>query len=174
MSTPQEIPEKFGKYKVVKPIGSGGYADVYLVENVGLGRREALKILKQRWMHEDAFVQNFKTEAKSAAKFQHPNIITIYEQGEVDGRFYISVEYLSGGTLADRLKKSGPLTPQRTAEFIRQVASALDYAHQKKTIHRDVKPANILIRSDPKGGEQAILADFCIGQRLVKMQKVRF
>ena len=94
------------------------------------------------------------------------NNYTYKKIADFDGRFYISVEYLSGGTLADRLKKSGPLTPQRTAEFVRQVASALDYAHQKKTIHRDVKPANILIRSDPKGGEQAILADFGIAKAM--------
>lgn len=163
--TSTQKPVSFGNYEIIRELGSGGYADVFLARDNKLERRIALKILKQQWMAPE-FVQSFEQEARSAATLNHPNIVTIYEQGEHSGRFYISMEFMAGGSLEDLLERAGPMPPDRLLEIVRQIASALDYAHDRRMIHRDIKPSNILIQRVPGGGERPILADFGIAKAL--------
>ncbi len=94
-----EIPKQFGdkeRYEIIKPLGSGGYADVFLAKDTKLNRHVALKILQKRWMDEPGFLQNFQNEARAAAAFNHSNILTIHDTGEFEGRIYIDSEYIAG------------------------------------------------------------------------------
>src|ERR687895_704638 len=134
------------RYRIVRPLGSGGMADVYLAHDDVLDRDVALKIMSGRYSTDDEFVERFRREAQSAAALSHSNIISIYDRGtSEDGTYYIAMEYLPGGTLKDRILKRGALPPQMAAEVALQIAEALQAAHKRGIIHRDVKPRNILI-----------------------------
>jgi len=168
----QELPQSFSKYEVQKYLGSGSYADVYLALDTKLERRVVLKILKRRWMEPD-FIENFVREAKAAAGLNHRNVIEIYDQGEWDQRVYIDMACIPDGNLAERIKQAGALDPQIVAEFVQQIGSALDYAHARNMIHRDVKPSNIMIRSDDQGREQVVLADFGLVKALQDTESLK-
>ncbi len=134
------------RYRTIKPLGSGGMADVYLAHDEVLDRDVALKVLSQRYAEDDGSVERFRREAKSAASLSHPNIIYTYDQGETDdGTYYIVMEYLPGGTLKERILRKGPLPPQTAVAVAIQIAEALEEAHRYGVIHRDIKPQNILI-----------------------------
>jgi Protein kinase domain len=131
---------------LVKPLGSGGMADVYLAHDDILDRDVALKLLKDEYASDEEFVERFKREAQSAAALSHPNIVSIFDRGaSEDGTYYIAMEYLPGGTLKDYIIKGGALVPQTAAEIALQTAQALQAAHKRGIIHRDIKPRNILI-----------------------------
>jgi serine/threonine protein kinase len=137
------------RYKVIRLLGRGGMAAVYLAEDSRLERNVALKIILPEsfsgddW---DNYSERFKKEIKTLAKFNHPNIVSIYDSGEWDGKPFFIMEYLAGGTLEDKL--NSPLDSKEAAKILLPIARALAYAHDKKTIHRDVKPKNILITED--------------------------
>src|SRR3712207_767672 len=134
------------RYRLVKPLGSGGMADVYLAHDDILDRDVALKVMSNRYASDEEFVERFKREAQSAAAFSHPNIVSIFDRGaSEDGTYYIAMEYLPGGTLKDHILKRGALPPQVAAEVALQTAEALRAAHNRGIIHRDIKPRNILI-----------------------------
>ncbi|MEW6637434.1 MAG: Stk1 family PASTA domain-containing Ser/Thr kinase [Actinomycetota bacterium] len=134
------------RYRIVRPLGSGGMADVYLAHDNVLDRNVALKVMSNRYAQDEEFVERFKREAQSAAALSHPNIVSIYDRGESeDGTYYIAMEYLPGGTLKDRILKRGALPPRTAAAVALQIAEALRAAHQRGVIHRDIKPHNILI-----------------------------
>ena len=136
------------RYRIESPLGSGGMADVYLAHDDVLDRDVALKVMNGRYAHDDEFVERFKREAQSAAALSHPNIVSIYDRGEsggAGGTYYIAMEYLSGGTLKDRILKRGPLPARTAAAVAAQIAEALQVAHRNGVIHRDIKPHNILI-----------------------------
>jgi serine/threonine protein kinase len=134
------------RYRTIKPLGSGGMADVYLAHDEVLDRDVALKVLSRRYAEDDGSVERFRREAKSAASLSHPNIIYTYDQGETDdGTYYIVMEYLPGGTLKERILRKGPLPPQTAVAVAIQIAEALEEAHRYGVIHRDIKPQNILI-----------------------------
>jgi eukaryotic-like serine/threonine-protein kinase len=132
------------RYRVVRRLASGGMGTVWAAEDQLLRRQVAVKVLADNLAGEKRFVRRFEREARTAARLTgHPNIVTIHDVGEHDGRPFIVMEYLSGGTLADRLH--GPLPePQEALRWLRHAALALDYAHERGVVHRDVKPANLL------------------------------
>ena len=135
-----------GRYVIVDPLGGGGMALVFLARDRVLTRKVALKVLRQEYAQDDEFVERFRREAISAAALSHPNIVSVYDRGETeDGRYYIAMEYVSGGTLKDRIDQDGPLAPGVAVRVASQVAEALGVAHDRGIIHRDVKPRNILV-----------------------------
>ena len=134
------------RYKIVKPLGSGGMAEVYLAHDGVLDRDVALKVMSGRYASDEEFVERFKREAQSAAALSHPNIVSIYDRGEdTDGTYYIAMEYLPGGTLKDHIVRRGALPARTAAEVALQIAEALQVAHRSGVVHRDIKPHNILI-----------------------------
>jgi serine/threonine protein kinase len=134
------------RYRLVKPLGSGGMADVFLAHDSILDRDVALKVMSTRYASDDEFVERFKREAQSAAALSHPNIVSIFDRGaSEDGTYYIAMEYLPGGTLKDRIMRKGALPARTAAAVALQIAEALQVAHERGVIHRDIKPHNILI-----------------------------
>jgi serine/threonine-protein kinase len=152
-------PKKLGKYKILEELGRGGFAVVYKAHDPGLNRVVALKVLHPYWSNDPGFVTRFQREAQSAAGLDHPHIVTVYETGEAEGQLYIAMAYLPGRTLRDLLAAEGALPLGRATPILGQVAEALDHAHGQGVVHRDVKPANIMVRED---GHQvhATLLDF--------------
>jgi beta-lactam-binding protein with PASTA domain len=134
------------RYRLVRPLGSGGMADVFLAHDSILDRNVALKVMSTRYASDDEFVERFKREAQSAAALSHPNIVSIFDRGaSEDGTYYIAMEYLPGGTLKDRIMRKGALPARTAAAVALQIAEALQAAHERGVIHRDIKPHNILI-----------------------------
>ncbi len=134
------------RYELRTLVGSGGMANVYLAGDEVLGREVALKMLKDYYAQDEEFVERFKREAKSAAALSSPYIVPIFDWGETDdGTYYITMEYLPGGTLKDRIMVTGALPPQEATEVALQVAEALKAAHMRGVVHRDIKPRNILV-----------------------------
>src|SRR6266545_295559 len=137
-----------GRYRVVRKLGSGGMADVYLAEDEELGRRVAIKILNERHANDEQFVERFRREAKNAAGLSHPNIVSIYDRGEAEGTYYIAMEYLDGRSLKELVVARGPLPIGDAIAFTREVLSALRFAHRKGVVHRDIKPHNVMADAD--------------------------
>ncbi len=145
----------------MEPLGSGGMADVFLAHDNVLDRKVALKVMSGRYASDDEFVERFRREAQSAAALSHPNIVSIYDRGESkDGTYYIAMEYLSGGTLKDRIVKKGAIPAKTAAAVAAQIAEALKVAHDRGVVHRDIKPHNILIT---EGGDIKV-TDFGIAR----------
>ena len=135
--------------------GRGGMGIVYRATQLSLGRPVALKLIAPEHAADDGFRERFQRESRMAAAIDHPNVIPVYEAGEEDGRLYIVMRWVEGTDLHRLLRSGGKIDPMRAAEIVNQVAGALDAAHQAGLIHRDVKPANVLL-----SGEHAYLADF--------------
>ncbi|QIN77180.1 Stk1 family PASTA domain-containing Ser/Thr kinase [Rubrobacter marinus] len=147
------------RYRISKPLGSGGMAEVYLAHDDVLDRDVALKVMSGRYADDEEFVERFKREAQSAAALSHPNIVSIYDRGEDErGTYYIAMEYLPGGTLKDRILERGALPPRTAAAVALQIAEALQAAHAKGVVHRDIKPHNVLVTGsgDVKVGDFGI------------------
>ena len=144
MST--QLRDSFAHYKIRSQIGSGGMGDVYLADDTKLDRKVAIKFLHEKFSKDEDLLNRFIQEAKAASALNHPNILTVYEIGEHEGRHYISAEYIDGKTLRERMKQR--LTFDETLSIMVQTAEALSAAHQAKIVHRDIKPENIMIRSD--------------------------
>jgi beta-lactam-binding protein with PASTA domain len=137
-----------GRYRIIRKLGAGGMANVYLAEDQELGRRVAIKILDDRHAADDSFIERFRREAKNAAGLSHPNIVSIYDRGEAEGTYYIAMEYLSGRSLKELIVSRGP-TPIRIAtDYTRQVLAAVGYAHRHGIVHRDIKPHNVVVDAD--------------------------
>ena len=149
-----------GHCVIEKMLGQGGMARVYQGRQEHLDRAVAIKILPPYYAADPAFVERFKLEARAMARLTHPNIVTVHDAGEDQGRLYIIMEYVGGGTLKQRLVRSMPLS--EITRVIREVASALTYAASVGIIHRDVKPVNVLM--DMNG--RAVLSDFGIAKVL--------
>jgi serine/threonine protein kinase len=148
-------------YRIEERIGRGGMGVVYRAEHLNLRRRAAIKIIAPDLAESEGFRERFTREARIAAALQHPNIVTVYDAGEVDGLLYLAMQYIEGFDLSAMLRKEGRLRPFRAVDVCRQVAAALDAAHALGLIHRDVKPANVLIE-----GRTAFLTDFGLTKRL--------
>jgi eukaryotic-like serine/threonine-protein kinase len=136
-----------GGYVLLRRIGSGGMADVYLAEQKSLGRMVAFKVLHARLASDPNYIQRFQNEARAAASLVHPNIVQIYEVGNVDGVNYIAQEFVTGKSLDQILERQGQLDQGTVLEILRQVTSALCKADEMGIVHRDIKPANILFSS---------------------------
>src|SRR5687767_459432 len=134
-----------GSYHVLEMIGRGGMAEVYRARDERLGRQVALKILAPHLVYDDRFRLRFERESRTVASIDHPHIIPIFEAGEADGMLFIAMRYVAGQDLRMVLTQQGILPLDRISLLFSQVASALDAAHEHGLVHRDVKPANILI-----------------------------
>ncbi len=165
MSEPRaQPPDQFGHegtYRVVGELGRGGFATVYKAYHASLDRHVAIKVLRPELVQDETGLQRFQREARAAARLGgHPHIVTIYDYGEQDGRAYLVLEYIEGMTLEQRLKE--PLPIAEVPRIVNAVASALDFAHRHQLIHRDVKPANVLLGKDGR----VVLSDFGIAKLL--------
>jgi len=134
-----------GKYEIIEELGKGGFGTVYKAEDRALGRIVALKVLHPELMIYPSFLEQFRKEAKISASLDHPNLVTIYDFTEIEGRQIIVLKYMSGGSLKDLLNREGKLSLDRSFQLMEQICNALDYAHSKSIIHRDLKPGNILL-----------------------------
>jgi len=148
------------RYELMEKIGEGGMAVVYKARCTFLDRWVAIKILRDQYANNPEFVDRFQREARAAARLAHPNIVSIYDVGEDQGRHFIVMEYVQGENLKDYLSRRGPLAPQTVAEMGQQVAAALAHAHCRGIIHRDIKPHNLLV--SPEG--QVKVTDFGIAR----------
>ena len=134
-----------GRYMIIRKLGAGGMADVYLAEDQELGRRVAIKILNGRHANDDQFIERFRREAKNAAALNHPNIVSIYDRGEAEDTYYIAMEYLDGRSLKELIVGRGAAPVTVAVEYARQILSALRFAHRHGIVHRDIKPHNVLV-----------------------------
>lgn len=152
---------QFGPYTIMDPLGRGGMASVYKAYEVALDRYVALKVLPGEFMHDESFAERFRREAKVIAKLEHPHIIPIHAFGIEKGIPWMAMRMIAGGALSAVLK-STRVSPERSVAILRGVADALDYAHSKGVVHRDVKPQNILLDEH----DRVYLADFGIAKML--------
>jgi len=155
----------FAGYQIERVLGVGGMGTVYLAGNPSLPRSDALKVLSAELSRDASFRARFIREADVSAGLSHPNIVGIYRRGEADGQLWIAMQFVDG-TDAEKALQAGTMTPRRAVHIIGEVAKALDYAHQRHVVHRDVKPANFLLSSDGDEGERVLLADFGIARAL--------
>jgi serine/threonine protein kinase len=155
------IGKSLGQYRVVERLGAGGMSTVFKAYQPTLDRYVAVKVLSLSNVPDSVFLQRFTREAQVLAKLTHPNIVQVYDFGEQDTLFYIVMEYVDGGTL-EALLRQGALSVPEAADFVIQAASGLEYAHLQGIVHRDVKPANMLLRKDG----HLLLSDFGIARIL--------
>src|SRR6058998_4072173 len=137
-----------GRYRIIRKLGAGGMANVYLAEDQELGRRVAIKILNERHANDEQFVERFRREAKNAAGLSHPNIVSIYDRGEAEGSYYIAMEYLDGRTVKELLVHNGPPPVPIAIDYARQILQAIGFAHRNGIVHRDIKPHNVVVGRD--------------------------
>jgi streptogramin lyase/tRNA A-37 threonylcarbamoyl transferase component Bud32 len=142
-------------YRIERVVGRGGMGVVFTAHQLILDRRVALKLLRPELAEDEAFRARFLRESRLAASLEHPSIVPLYDAGQADGRLYLAMRYVEGGDLGTLIAREAPLEVARTIALLSQVASALDAAHAKGLVHRDVKPGNILLE-----GDRAYLADF--------------
>jgi len=136
-----------GRYRIERELGRGGMAKVFLGTDTVLGRTVAVKILAPQYADDDSFVQRFRREAQAAASITHPNIVSVFDTGSDDGIHYIVMEYVEGRTLAEILAGGGRILPDRAIDIAMDVCRALEAAHARGVIHRDIKPGNIMLDS---------------------------
>lgn len=136
------------RYQIIRTIGEGGMANVYLAHDTILDRDVAVKILRGDLADDEKFVRRFQREAISASSLSHPNIVEMYDVGEDDGQYYIVMEYVEGKTLKSLIKRRGALTLPEVIDIMLQLTSAVACAHDSYIIHRDIKPQNVLIKED--------------------------
>ncbi len=146
------------KYRILRKVGSGGFADVYLGEHTQLGRNVAIKIL--RGSDDEEMIERFRREARAAAKLSHPNIIDIYDVGDNESVYYFVMKYIPGDTLAQKMRREKKISAGTAIEITKQLVDALAYAHDRGVVHRDIKPANVLIDEFGK----PVLMDFGIAR----------
>jgi eukaryotic-like serine/threonine-protein kinase len=146
------------RYRVLRRIGSGGMADVWLAEDSHLQRQVALKVLHSRFAQDREFVERFKREAEAAAGLQHPNVVSVFDRGEVEGTYYIAMQYLEGRTLKQLIDAG--LSPEQAVGLIRQVLEGARFAHRHGVVHRDLKPQNVIVDAEGK----ATVTDFGIAR----------
>src|SRR5260370_14898598 len=148
------VGQRLGNYQLLQLIGKGGFADVYLGEHIYLKTRAALKVLRIRPNNEG--LKDFLSEAQTIARLEHPHIIRVVECSVEDDAAFLVMRYAPNGTLRQRYVRGTRPSPGEILSYVQQIASALQYAHEKKFIHRDVKPENMLIGSD----NAILLSDF--------------
>ena len=154
------------RYEIIRAIGEGGMANVYLGYDTILDRNVAIKILRGDLSNDEKFVRRFQREALSASSLAHPNIVEMYDVGEDDGLYYIVMEYVDGKTVKQLLKKRGNLTLSETIDIMLQLTDGMSHAHDSYIVHRDLKPQNIMIKDDG----QIKITDFGIAMALNSTQ----
>jgi len=155
------------RYHVLRKLGEGGMGQVYLAEHVKMGRRSAIKVLTPSLMHDPDAVSRFNREAANASRISHPHVCAIYDFGETpDGLIYLVMEFVEGEPLTDLLAREGTLPPRRAAAIARQVAEALQAAHDLGIVHRDLKPDNIMVARGRDGSDVVKVVDFGIAKAI--------
>jgi serine/threonine-protein kinase len=150
-----------GRYRIHSRIARGGMASVYEATDIRLDRTVAVKVMHPGLGDDDEFAARFVREARAAARLSHPNVVSVYDQGDEDGTVYLAMECVSGHTLRDVIRKESPMPPARAVALVEPVLSALASAHRAGLIHRDIKPENVLIATEPDSGASRVkVADF--------------
>lgn len=170
MPNPSQITDPFtytkmslsNRYDILSEIGRGGMATVYKAIQRNLQRTVALKVIHQNLVHDKEFIERFHSEARLAASLNHPNIVSIYDEGIENGVHYIAMEYLDGDDLHKKIKTRGKLSIDQTIQIISPIAESLDYIHKRGLIHRDIKTSNIIITNDYR----PVLTDFGIARAI--------
>ena len=139
---------QLGKYEIIEELGRGGFGIVYKAHDTVLNVDRALKVLHPGLVADETFLARFKQEAQFAAQLEHPNLVPVYDFGEADGRFYLAMKYMSGGSLKDLLAREGKLDQQQALSIFQQMGKGISFAHSKGIVHRDLKPGNILFDQD--------------------------
>jgi serine/threonine protein kinase len=152
----------FAGYRIERALGRGGMGVVYLATELGLERRVALKVIRNDIADDERFRERFRSESRTAASIEDPRVVTVYAAGERDGLAYVAMRYVSGVDLQRLTAARGPLSPERAAAVIEQVGEGLDAVHAAGLVHRDVKPANVIVAEDEPDREdpKAFLTDF--------------
>jgi len=155
-----------GRYQIIRTIGEGGMANVYLAYDTILEREVAVKVLRGDLANDEKFVKRFQREAKAASSLNHPNIVEMYDVGEDDGNYFIVMEYVNGKTLKSLIKRRGALSLSETIDIMLQLTSGIAVAHDSYIIHRDLKPQNVMILEDGR----VKITDFGIAVALNSME----
>jgi serine/threonine-protein kinase len=161
--------DTFAGYHIVRLLGAGAMGEVFLAEHPRLPRRDALKVMALKVSTDDEYRERFNREAQNVATLWHPNIVAIHDRGEDDGRLWIAMDYVEGtdaGQLLLEKEYRRGMPPADVVRIVHAVADALDYAHERQLLHRDVKPANILLADMDSDRWRALLADFGIARRV--------
>ncbi len=159
------LPAEFGRYRILQLLGKGGMGAVYLAQDSQLGRQVALKVPFFDASESPQRVERFVREARSAAALHHPNICTVFDAGQIDGRPFITMAHIAGTPLEQEIDPEAPLSQLRAAEIVRKVALALEHAHGKGIVHRDLKPANVILENN---GEPVVM-DFGLAKQVVSV-----
>src|ERR1700744_2271787 len=164
----------FAGYSILRPLGSGGMADVYLAKHPRLPRRDALKVLAKGMTADDEFRERFNREADLAATLFHPHIVAVHDRGEFEGQLWIAMDYVEGTDAARLVKERyrNGMSEVDVGAIIDAVAGALDYAHVRGMLHRDVKPANILLTHPEEDDRRILLADFGVARQLADISGI--
>jgi serine/threonine-protein kinase len=164
----------FAGYSILRPLGSGGMADVYLAKHPRLPRRDALKVLAKGMTADDEFRERFNREADLAATLFHPHIVAVHDRGEFEGQLWIAMDYVEGTDAARLMKERyrNGMSEHDVGAIIDAVAGALDYAHVRGMLHRDVKPANILLTHPEEDDRRILLADFGVARQLADISGI--
>ncbi|HEX7278940.1 MAG TPA: serine/threonine-protein kinase [Solirubrobacterales bacterium] len=157
--------DEFAGYRIDRRLGRGGMGILYLALEAGLERRVALKLIAPEAATDEVFARRFAEESRIAASIEHPNVVPIYAAGEEQGVPWIAMRYVAGSDLGRRLTREGRLDPAEAVALIAQVGNGLDAIHAAGLVHRDVKPANVLLSGDP-GSEHAYITDFGVARNI--------
>ena len=156
-----DLPATIGDYVLMEEIGRGGMGVVFRARQISLDREVAVKMILRGRLASDADLQRFLAEASATAKLEHPNIVPVYEVGNVEGRPFFSMKFIQGETLAQRLSR-GPMPQRQAAEIVATTARAVHFAHERSVLHRDLKPSNILLTED----DQPLIMDFGLAKQV--------
>jgi protein kinase-like protein len=157
--------DEFAGYRIERRLGRGGMGILYLAIEPGLERRVALKLIAPEAAADEVFARRFAEESRIAASIEHPNVVPIYAAGEEDGVPFIAMRYVAGSDLGRRIAREGKLAPEQAVALIAQVGNGLDAIHSAGLVHRDVKPANVLLSGEP-GSEHAYITDFGVARNV--------
>jgi eukaryotic-like serine/threonine-protein kinase len=165
--TPPLIGQTLGEFHVRRLLGQGGMGEVYEADQTALQRRVALKVLREELVKDPTYLQRFQAEARTIARIQHPNIVSVITIGERDGKHYMAMEFVDGRNLRDHIARQGALDEKDVVAILKKTAAALQRAHEEGVVHRDVKPENILItRRTPNRPSEVKVADFGLARRM--------
>lgn len=165
-----------GEFRNLQPIGSGGMAEVYRAQHPTLNRAVAVKVLPKRLVEEAEFRKRFQREAQVVAQLKHPNIVQMFDFGEIEGTPYMAMEYIEGQDLSSLIRSAGKLLPEQAQTILTDIAAALDYAHEQGLVHRDIKPSNVMLEPVTEKEDnrlyRAVLMDFGIARIITSMTQL--